>query len=345
MKFEKTFVFLSSGMIFILLFLLIFVINLNIYHEEKHQLIDNIKKELEICSYKLDCKDTKIDFMKKNKNLLPIHLYDKNEYYMLFPVQSVKHYYLRLSISKKDYLSKLNKIKKQIIKNILFETIFILFITMLLVYILYLPLKEAYKLNETFIKDLLHDLNTPLTTLKLNLFLLKKEIQNSKRIEKIEQNINAILNFQENLKMYLSHNKNQIENFNLKDIIEKKLKLYSTIYPSIKYENSVDCKLNANKNAFEFILDNLISNAFKYNKQNGSIKIYLKNKKLYIQDSGIGIKNTKKVFDRFYKENERGIGIGLSIVKKLANEMKIKITINSKINEGSIIVLDLNRYC
>jgi len=89
-------------------------------------------------------------------------------------------------------------------------------------------------------------------------------------------------------------------------------------------------------------LDNLISNAFKYNKKNGFIKVYLENKKLYIEDSGIGIKNPKKVFNRFYKENERGIGIGMSIVKKLADEFKIKIEIKSKINKGTIIILDLN---
>jgi len=346
LKFEKKFIFISSGIIFILLFLLILSLNLNIYHKEKHKLIDNIKKELEICSYKLNCQNVDINFVKKNKTLLPIYLYEnKHQFFMLFPIKNIPNYYLKLSINKKYYLTKLNKIKRNIIKNIFSQTLFILLITVFLVYILYLPLKEAYKLNETFIKDLLHDLNTPLTTLKLNLYLLKKEIKNNKRLEKIENSINAILNFQKNLKMYLSNSQNQIENFNLKNIIDEKLKLYSSIYPSIKYENSVNCKLKANKTAFEFIIDNLISNAFKYNKKNGYIKIYMKDKKLHIEDSGIGIKNPKKVFERFYKENERGIGIGLSIVKKLTDEMKINIKIISQKNKGTTVILDLSRFC
>jgi len=294
--------------------------------------MDNIKKELEICSYKLNCQNVNINFVKKNKN----------QFSMLFPIKNIHNYYLKLSINKKYYL---NKLKRSIIRNIFSQTLFILLITAFLVYILYLPLKEAYKLNETFLKDLLHDLNTPLTTIKLNLYLLKKEIKNNKRLEKLENSINAILNFQKNLKMYLSNNQNQIETFNLKNIINEKLKLYSLIYPTITFNNNAECKITANKIAFEFILDNLISNAFKYNKKNGYVNIYIKNKKLYIEDSGIGIKNTKKVFERFYKENERGIGIGLSIVKKLTDEMKINIKIISQKNKGTAVILDLSRFC
>ena len=43
------------------------------------------------------------------------------------------------------------------------------------------------------------------------------------------------------------------------------------------------------------------------------------------------IKDTKKVFHRYYKENESGLGIGLSIVKQLCNNLDIKINIESKI--------------
>jgi len=231
LRFEKKFIFISSGIIFILLFLLILNNNLNLYHKEKHKLIDNIKKELEICSYKLNCQNVYITFIKKNKNYLPIYLYeDKTKFFMLFPIKNIPNYYLKLSLRKKIYLKEVNNIKRKIIRQMFSQTMFILLITIFLVYILYLPLKEAYKLNETFIKDLLHDLNTPLTTLKLNLYLLKKDIKNNKRLEKIENSINAILNFQKNLKMYLSNNQNQIEKFNLKNIIDETLLFYLSNY-------------------------------------------------------------------------------------------------------------------
>jgi len=345
LRFEKKFLIYSFLIIFVLLFLLISFINYSEYKRDKHYLIDSIKRELEICSYKLNCKNVKIDFQKKTSKFVPFMLNEENgNFYMLFDIPKLKKYLLKLSIPKTIYEKRLENIKHTIFIRFFIELIFILFITVLFVYILFLPLKEAYKINETFLKDILHDLNTPLTTLKLNLFLLKKEIGKNKRIEKIEQAINNILNYQKNLKAFLSNNPTQIETFNIKELIDEKLNFYSMSYPHISYINKVDCKITINKQAFDSILDNLISNAFKYNKKGGKIEIFLKNKKLYIKDTGKGIKNPKRVFDRFYKENERGVGIGMNIVKRLCDELKINIHIESD-NNGTTIILDLKNYC
>jgi len=345
LKFEKKFLIYSFLIIFSLLLGLISVINYNEYKETKYFLIDNMKKKLEICSYKLNCKNVKIDFEKKSRGLLPFVLKEDNKnFYMLFNLPQIKKYFLKLSISKQIYENKLSKVRKNFLKQFFIEFLFILIVAVIFVYILYLPLKEAYKINENFIKDILHDFNTPITTLKLNLFLLKKKFGYNEKINKIEQSINTILKYQENLKAFLSSNPNQIETFNIKDLIDEKLKFYSLTYPNISYENKADCEITINKQAFSSILDNLISNAFKYNKKNGQINIFVKDKRLFIKDTGIGIKNPKKVFDRFYKENERGVGIGMSIVKRLCDELKIDINIDSNEN-GTAVILNLNRYC
>jgi len=345
LKFERKFLIYSFVIIFVLLLALISVINYYSYKEAKYFLIDDIKKELEICSYKLNCKDVKIDFEKKSSNLLPFTLKEDNKnFYMLFKLSYLEKYFLKLSISKQIYENKLLKIRRKILRQFFMEFLFILIITGIFVYILYIPLKEAYKINETFIKDILHDFNTPITNLKLNLFLLKKEFGRHEKIDKIEQSVNMILKYQENLKTFLLNNPNQIETFNIKDLIDEKLKFYSLSYPTISYENKADCKITVNKHSFSSILDNLISNAFKYNKKNGKVEIFIKNKKLYIRDTGTGIKNTKRVFDRFYKEHERGVGIGMNIVKKLCDELKIDINIDSN-KSGTTIILDLSRYC
>ena len=345
MRFEKKFLLYSFIIIFSLLTALTGSILYNFYIKEKHFLIDKIKKDLEICSYKLTCKNIKIDFIEKKSNLKILHLYktDKN-FYMLFNIPKFKKYYLKLSISKKYYLDKLEKLKLKLLKMFLLILFVNLVITSVFIYILLLPLKEAYKINETFIKDILHDLNTPLTTLKMNLYLFRKK-PDIKRIDEMEKNILRILKYQENLKNFLSMNPNQIENFDIKDLIEEKLKFYSSIYPDIKYENKARCIISINKNAFNSIIENIISNAFKYNKKNGYVKVYLENKKLIIEDSGIGIKNPKKIFNRFYKEHERGTGIGMNIVKKLSDELNIPIRVESKLNTGTKIILDLKNYC
>jgi len=345
LKFERKFLIYSFVIIFVLLLALISVINYYSYKEAKYFLIDDIKKELEICSYKLNCKDVKIDFEKKSSNLIPFTLKEDNKnFYMLFKLSYLKKYFLKLSTSKQIYKNKLLKIRRKILRQFFMEFLFILIITGIFVYTLFIPLKEAYKINETFIKDILHDFNTPITNLKLNLFLLKKKLGHHEKIDKIEQSVNMILKHQENLKTFLLNNPNQIETFNIKDLIDEKLKFYSLSYPTISYKNKADCKITINKHSFSSILDNLISNAFKYNKKNGKVEIFIKNKKLYIRDTGTGIKNTKRVFDRFYKEHERGVGIGMNIVKKLCDELKIDINIDSN-KSGTTIILDLSRYC
>ena len=97
--------------------------------------------------------------------------------------------------------------------------------------------------------------------------------------------------------------------------------------------------LECNKIALERILDNLLTNACKYNKKNGTVFIDIIKNKMTIRDTGVGIKNTTKIFQRYYKENETGLGIGMSIVKKLCDMLEISISVKSVINEGTTIVL------
>jgi two-component system OmpR family sensor kinase len=115
------------------------------------------------------------------------------------------------------------------------------------------------------------------------------------------------------------------------------------LYPSIKFEFDYKSFLvKSNKNALERIFDNLLTNACKYNKKNGLVQIIIKENKVIIQDTGIGIKDVEKVFQRYYKENERGLGIGMNIVKNLCEALSIGIGIRSEINIGTTIELRFN---
>jgi signal transduction histidine kinase len=80
----------------------------------------------------------------------------------------------------------------------------------------------------------------------------------------------------------------------------------------------------SNPNALSRIVYNLLSNACKYNTSNGFVKVQLKENQLKIINSSYGIKNPSKIFERFYKESDRGLGIGLHIVEKLCDELGIK---------------------
>ncbi|VAX00298.1 hypothetical protein MNBD_GAMMA22-95 [hydrothermal vent metagenome] len=102
--------------------------------------------------------------------------------------------------------------------------------------------------------------------------------------------------------------------------------------------------------AIKQVFINIITNAIKYNKQNGTIKISCKkdgsNAQIDITDSGIGISKDKldaifEPFNRLGKEysNIEGTGIGLYITKKLLYEMQGSISASSEINIGSTFTI------
>lgn len=103
---------------------------------------------------------------------------------------------------------------------------------------------------------------------------------------------------------------------------------------------------------------NLIDNAIKYNKQNGTVDIIIKNEKFskkiifIVKDSGIGIpKNEQeRIFERFYRVDKSrskelgGTGLGLSIVKHAAKYHNAKITLDSQEGLGSKFSVEFDEY-
>jgi len=208
-------------------------------------------------------------------------------------------------------------------------------------YALY-PFKKYLKLTDEFIKDILHDFNTPISTIRLNTSILKDK-QNNKNIQRIEGGIETILNLQNNLKEYLENGIKQSEDFSLKDVVMQRIIYMQGVFPHIHFHTDIkDKTLHCYKDGFIRIIDNILSNACKYNKKNGSVTVNLKeNMILEIQDTGSGIKNPKKIFNRFYKETSRGLGIGLHLVKKLSNKMHISLHVNSEVGIGTTFKLGL----
>ena len=199
-------------------------------------------------------------------------------------------------------------------------------------------------MTEEFIKDILHDFNTPLSTLRLNAQMLKREIGENSKVIRIENSVQNILNLQSNLRAYLSEHEFQKEKFSLHSFLEERVALLDKNYAKIKFTLNIDdVEIETNRDSLSRIIDNILSNAVKYNKVDGFVTLTYKDKVLEITDGGKGIKHPKKVFDRFYKEQARGIGIGLHIVKKLCDELGITILLESQLNKGSTFSLHLSK--
>jgi len=311
----------------------------NNFNKELSELDSKILDKMRICSFNLNCPNFEIDFS-ENK-FTTYKLYKTSQLDSYFPILKSQQNLLHISLSKDKYEIKITYIKDTHIKEFVLALIGIsLFSILFSLYTLY-PLRQSLLLTQEFIKDILHDFNTPLGALRLNSSMLKREIGENKKITRMEGSIENILSLQENLKCYLFDHEMQQEQFNLKRFIEVSVHTIENSFPSIHYEIDIDSSVNikSNEKAFSRIISNLVSNASKYNRVNGSVRISYKDNQLYISDTGKGIKDTKKIFNRFYKEQERGIGVGLHIVQKLCKELKIEIEVESTLKVGTTFTL------
>jgi len=326
---------------FVSLSILVGILFYFLYQKEILAKENELFSQMRICSLTLKCDEFDINFEKKNKDLTTYKLMkNTTELYSLFSIDSSNEFLLKISFKEQSYKKIIKIIQKKFF--LYYFGILIVLVLVSVAFSLYTlnPLRKALLLTEEFIKDILHDFNTPISSLKLNSYLLKKEIGENVKVSRIENSIATILALQNNLVAYLQNQPLQKEDFSLKDTIRERIELIQRLYQGISFHIDIkDKKLFYNKEAFIRIVDNILSNASKYNKQNGHVYVSFIDNVLIIKDEGIGIKNTTKVFERFYKENQRGIGIGLHIVKKLCDELGIKIDIKSKVDIGTSVYL------
>jgi len=99
--------------------------------------------------------------------------------------------------------------------------------------------------------------------------------------------------------------------------------------------------IEADPSLFRQVLNNLLSNAIKYNKKDGTVTVELKKGRLSIADTGIGMAKDQipHIFDRFYQADDSrsrgGFGLGLALVKKIADVHGWDLDVKSVEGEGS----------
>jgi signal transduction histidine kinase len=297
---------------------------------------------MRICSFDLQCKEFGIDFVPKKEQELYKLYKEQSELAAYFSLPGSQKNYLKIFLQKEKYDQKLSILRESMIIEFLFVMLIIALLSFVFSIYTLSPLRNALHLTEEFIKDILHDFNTPISTLRLNSSMLAQELGENKKIKRLQNAVQNILNLQSNLKAYLHAHATQKELFNLHEFLQERIELLASNYRDVDFSLDVtDIFVETNRDAFSRIIDNLLSNAGKYNKKGGKVSIRFENETLIIEDTGKGIKNPKRVFDRFYKEQERGIGIGLHIVKKLCDELEIEISLESKVEVGTTFRLNL----
>ncbi|KIM04217.1 MAG: histidine kinase [Sulfurovum sp. AS07-7] len=213
------------------------------------------------------------------------------------------------------------------------------------------PMKTSLNIMDRFIKYTTHELNTPLSAILTNIEMMDLDAineDNRKKINRINIAAKTVSVLYNDLTYITLENDiyKSNEKINLKNIIEERVEYFDILARSKEISFTLDLNdsfLVVNKNKFTRVIDNLISNAIKYNKRKGHINIKLFENSFTVEDLGIGIEPDKirYIFDRYsrFNSSEGGFGIGLSIVKNIIDEYGMQIVVKSKINEGTSITI------
>lgn len=219
-----------------------------------------------------------------------------------------------------------------------------------------------------FISDASHELKSPLASIKAlidSLLYGEDDIEVYKEylgdmdseIDRLSDLINSLLDLSKIQEQGIN-----TDIYSLKDIVEETV---DTLNPlANKYDLSIlvdirKCpKIICDKKLIKVALTNLIDNAIKYrdvNKPVNEVQIIGNDKKsgyeLLLMDNGVGIDEDELevVFEKFYRTDDSrsrdtgGAGIGLSIVNRIIKLHKWKITINSKLNRGTVIKITIHK--
>ena len=239
---------------------------------------------------------------KSSDKISNVFSFNKNQIFVLFEMKDLNNSLVKVSYPLNSFLQGRSIILEQV-KNMFYQSILIMFIISILfsLYALH-PLKKSLSLTNEFIKDILHDFNTPLSTVRLNARILKNKMDN-KNVERIERSVDTIVNLQNNLRTYLESKIKKSEVVYVEDIILQRVDYIKGIYPHIKFEVDIkDKRLFCYKDGLVRILDNILSNACKYNKENGEVMVsFNENYILEVTDTGVGIKKPEKYSKDFIK--------------------------------------------
>jgi len=227
--------------------------------------------------------------------------------------------------------------------------------------------QEGKQIRFQFLSVLSHELKAPLNAVDGYLKMIRErqlgeniEAYNEmidRSIERIKGMRNLILDLLDLTKIESGKPTQHLETVDVRKIVQLSM---DTLRP-YAIQKDVDIYLNtkdpilmkADAGEIEIIMNNLISNAVKYNKTGGRVDIFIEKLKdlvrISVSDTGIGLSDQDKnrIFDDFVRiKNQKtrditGSGLGLSIVRKIVDMYHGTIEVNSVPEKGSTFIISL----
>ncbi len=227
---------------------------------------------------------------------------------------------------------------------------------------------EGKQIRFQFLSVLSHELKSPLNAVEGYLKLMQDKnsgeyIQDymemiDRALFRIQGMRNLILDMLDFTKIESGKKNRAIESLSLCEITQQCIDAFQPLSIHKDIDIYMNCSkkiyLNADKQDIEIVLNNLISNAIKYNKQGGRVDVTLIKEDsqviIVVEDTGIGMKaeDIDRLFVDFVRiKSEKtkhisGTGLGLSIVKKILDMYHATITVNSIPEKGSSFTVYFN---
>lgn len=220
---------------------------------------------------------------------------------------------------------------------------------------------SAAKARQDFSANVSHELKTPLTAISGYAELIEAGMVDEEKqahfVKEIRKNAKRLLSLINDIirlsELDRTEKESAFERLDLYEVVEEcmdALQLNAkNRQVSVEFTGE-HCNIRGNREMIRELTDNLVQNAIRYNKVNGSVWVTVDggdSPKLIVKDNGIGIplEEQQRVFERFYRVDKSrskatgGTGLGLAIVKHIVEIHDAKLVLQSAPREGTTIFI------
>jgi signal transduction histidine kinase len=213
-----------------------------------------------------------------------------------------------------------------------------------------LPFQRLNTRLDQFIKDSMHEINTPLSIISINIDLYNRANPVNKYLQRIKAATKTLATIYNDMDYLIKNERLSFpyETIDFSRYLQDRIDYFQEVAAlkniTIEIHIVEGVRLMFNPTQLQRIIDNNLSNAIKYSHEGGKIEVMLHADQnqcvMSFQDYGVGIKEVKQIFERYYRENQDkgGFGIGLNIVKSIIDKTGISLYVDSHYGKGSAFI-------
>ena len=271
--------------------------------------------------------------------------FQENGFKVLVSSSPQEHLNIKYVVVKTElYFTKLKALKVRVLTTATLVFSIIIFISFILAKLFMKPVHKRIEQIESFIQDVSHELNTPITALKMSASrAIKKEVYDKKILTNISISTKQLETIYNSLTyLNFTHDQELPTTIELSDVVQSVVEYYSELSSAKNIQILTDispCKITIIDSRAQLLFSNLLSNAIKYSMPQSTIHISLNKNSFIIKDEGVGIAQDKldAIFDLYSRDSNiaGGFGVGLNIVKQICDEYGIKVEVSSVLEKGS----------